>query len=588
MAQETPNGPLMFAINGSRMAENPSSERREWWRKAVVYQVYVRSFADSNGDGIGDLPGITARLEYLQQLGVQAIWLTPCFPSPQRDHGYDVADYFGIEPDYGTIDDFDRLVEEARLHGVKVLMDVVPTHCSVDHPWFQAALAAGPGSPERARFYFRDGRGANGSEPPNDWLAVFGGRSWTRITEPDGTPGQWYLHMFTPWQPDFDWTNSDVIEHFDDMLRFWFDRGVEGFRVDAVTVTGKEPGLPDAGLPSPEKAHRGAWHKNPHVLFHPSAHAVWRHWRQVIDRYQRQHPGRQLMTVSEAYTDHRPELLAEYVGGQQFHQSFAFDLMLSAWHAPSYRDVIDRIIVSLDAVGATPTWTLNNHDTQRSVTRLGRSNATDPDSMTGDNLRYIDAPVDLQLGSQRARAAVGLVAALPGSMYLYQGEELGLPEVLDLPAEARQDPIFARTNGAEIGRDGCRIPLPWTSDVDTYCGFSTVGPTSPPWLPQPEWWSQFGADVQADDPQSMLWWYRTVFSARRQLEGPLEWVDGLPDDQVVAFRRGECLVVANFGDDPVVLPPTVVGKRRVLVSSAVIQHGIHRLPGNTCAWLREV
>lgn len=570
------------------MAEQPTPKRREWWREAVVYQVYVRSFADSNGDGIGDLPGITERLEFIQQLGVQAIWLTPCYPSPQHDHGYDVADYFGIEPDYGTIDDFDRLVEEARLRGVKVLMDVVPSHCSIDHPWFQAALAAAPGSPERARFYFRDGRGPGGSEPPNDWLAVFGGRSWTRTTEPDGTPGQWYLHSFTPWQPDFDWTNQDVIDHFDDMLRFWFDRGVEGFRVDAVTVTGKEPGLPDAGLPAPEDASRGAWHQNPHTLFHPSAHVVWRHWRQTIDRYQRHHHGRELVTVSEAYTHHRPELLAEYVGGQQFHQSFAFDLMLSAWHAPSYREVIEQVVVVHDEVGATPTWTMNNHDTQRSVTRLGRANATDPDSMTDDNLMYVDAPVDLQLGAQRARAAVALVAALPGSMYLYQGEELGLPEVLDLPAEARQDPIFLRTDGVEIGRDGCRIPLPWTADPRTHCGFSTVDPTASPWLPQPEWWSHYAADDQAGDPQSMLWWYRTVFSARRQLEGPLEWVDGLPDDQVLAFRRGECLVVTNCGDQPVALPAAVVGKRRVLVSSAVTQHSIHRLPGNTCVWLREI
>jgi alpha-glucosidase len=563
----------------------------EWWRTAVVYQLYVRSFADSNGDGVGDLRGIAGRLEYLQRLGVEAVWLTPCYPSPQRDHGYDVADYFSIEPDYGTFDEFDELIEHARRLGIRVLMDVVPNHCSSEHAWFRAALAAGPGSAERERFFFRDGRGPGGDEPPNDWLAVFGGPAWQRVTEPDGTPGQWYLFMFTPDQPDFNWRHPDVLEHFDDMLRFWFDRGVDGFRVDAVTVVGKEPGLPDAGLPPWGTAGLGDWETNRYAVFHPSAHDVWRRWRLVIDDYERTHPGRQLVTISEAYISGRPELMAEYVGGTQFHQMFAFDLMLAPWTAGEYRSITGGVIDELTALGATPTWTMNNHDVQRAVTRLGRANAADPEAATRNNLLYVNAPVDEDLGRLRARAVVAYVAALPGALYLYCGEELGLPEVLDLPDEVRQDPFFVRSGGAELGRDGCRVPLPWSDDPSTSFGFSELGDAesmAAPWLPQPDTWGRYAADVQASDPQSMLWWYRTVMAARRQLDDGFEWVDEAQDisEHVVAFRRGDMLVMVNFGDDDVVLPGSLVAECQVGLSSSILQHGPNRLPANTCIWLR--
>jgi alpha-glucosidase len=559
--------------------------QRTWWRDAVVYQVYVRSFADSNGDGKGDLQGIIDHLPHLQSLGVDAIWLCPCFPSPQMDHGYDVADYFDIEPTYGDLATFDRLIAAARDHDVKVMLDVVPNHCSSQHAWFLAALAAPKGGVERARFWFRDGKGEHGELPPNNWTAVFGGPAWTRVTEPDGSPGQWYLHIFTPWQPDFNWENEDVKQHFDRMLTFWFDRGVEGFRVDAVGVAGKAEGLPDQVLdPTAGTATEQAG-KNEHVQFQPHAHDYWRRWRHVIDSYEAAHPGRELVTVSEAYTPGKPELLLKFVEPDQFHQSFSFDLMLAPWIAGPIRQAVADVHEVLTNAGAALTWTLNNHDTQRAVTRYGRANATEMVSWTKNNLVYVDAPVDEALGLRRAEAMIAFAAGLPGSLYLYQGEELGLPEVLDVPSDRREDPLFARTNGKEIGRDGCRIPLPWSADPASSFGFSPV-PHDEPWLPLPSDWGRRAADVQAADPASTLSLYRTLLATRRTLDAaaPLEWA--LPEsDDVVAYRRGDVVVVLNVSDHDVVLPTELVGGREVLLSSVRTHVDPQRVPADSCVWM---
>ena len=560
-----------------------------WWRDAVVYQVYVRSFADADGDGVGDLAGIVDRLDHLEALGVDAVWLTPCYPSPQLDHGYDVSDYFGIEPMYGDLSTFDRLIEAARTRSIRVLMDVVPNHCSSEHHWFQEALAAAPGSPERARFYFREGRGPNGDLPPNNWRSVFGGVTWTRVTEADGTPGQWYLHTFSPGQPDFDWSCPDVTRMFESMLTFWFDRGVEGFRVDAVTVVGKADGLPDAP-PVPEgTAENDAWAHNPYTVFWPTAHDHWRSWRSLIDRYEAAHPGRELVTVSEAYTPDRPDLLLQYVNPQEFHQSFCFDLMLAPWRADTLRSTIEPVYDTLTAAGAPLTWTINNHDTQRSVTRYGRADAAELSSWTKNNLVYTGTPVDLALGTTRARAAITLTAALPGSLYLFQGEELGLPEVLDLPDGARQDPIHLRTDGREIGRDGCRVPLPWTSESSTSFGFSGVAPSGAPWLPQPADWGDYSVERQEHDPSSMLVLYRHLLSARRAHLDPdaaLTFVDVEHPDLLV-LRRGDVTVAVNVGDVEIdlgrVLPAHATD--RVVVTSAIEPHPADCLPANACCWL---
>jgi alpha-glucosidase len=550
-----------------------------WWKDAVVYQLYVRSFADSNGDGRGDLEGISSHLDHLRDLGVDAIWLTPCFPSPQRDHGYDVADYFDIEPTYGSLGDFDRLVAEASARSIRILMDVVPNHCSSEHAWFKAALAAAPGSPERERFYFRDGKGPGGSEPPNNWRAIFGGPAWTRVTDADGEPGQWYLHAFTPWQPDFNWYSPDVVDYFDRMLTFWFDRGVEGFRVDAVPALGKHPDLPDAAPPPPGLTDGQASRFNVHAHFYPTGHDVWKRWRRLIDDYERSHPGRHLVMISESYGP--PEELLEFMQGDEFHQSFAFDLMLVTWRAASIRAAITDSLDMLAPVGGAPAWTLNNHDTQRIVTRLGRLNATDPASYTGNNLVYVDAPIDFELGRRRAGAAIALAAALPGALYLYQGEELGLEEVLDLPDEVREDPLFIRTDGEQLGRDGCRVPLPWTTDITTSFGFSPVA--AEPWLPQPANWGELSVARQMADRHSMLAWYRTLLAHRPLLSGDLAWVE-MDHPDCVAFERGGALIVLNAGSDTVELPAELVTGRSVILASQPTAT-LHELPSDTCTWL---
>ncbi len=561
-----------------RLTPQANPQSTSWWADAVVYQLYVRSFADSNGDGRGDLEGIRHRLDHLSDLGVDAIWLTPCFPSPQRDHGYDVSDYFDIEPTYGSLDDFDRLVEAASQRSIKILMDVVPNHCSSEHAWFQAALNAAPGSPERARYWFRDGNGPDGNLPPNNWRAIFGGSAWTRVTEADGSPGQWYLHTFTPWQPDFNWYNAEVLDYFDRMLTFWFDRGVEGFRVDAVPVLGKHPDLPDSPPAPPGLTDAQAWGYNIYGQFYPSAHDVWKRWRRLIDQYEADHPGRHLVTISESYGT--PEQVLSFMQGDEFHQTFAFDLMLVTWLAKPIRAAITDALDMLASVGGTPAWTLNNHDTQRIVTRLGRLNANDPAAFTGNNLVYVDAPIDLELGQRRARAAITMAAALPGALYLYLGEELGLEEVLDLPDETREDPLFIRTNGEELGRDGCRIPLPWTQDSATSFGFSPVA--AEPWLPQPPSWGELSVERQSVDPDSMLAWYRTLLRHRHQLSGELTWVE-LNDPQCVAFLRGDVLVVMNVGPGAVELPAALVHGRDVILSTQPCST-LTQLASDCCVW----
>ncbi len=559
-----------------------------WADSAVVYQVYVRSMADGNGDGIGDLAGIRSRLKYLEQLGINAIWLTPCFPSPQFDHGYDVANYFDIEPAYGDLASFDALVADAHSHNIRVLLDVVPNHCSWDHEWFRAALTAPPGSPERGRFFFRDGRGPNGEEPPNNWHAVFGGTAWSRITEPDGTSGQWYLHTFAEQQIDLNWSNQDVVDHFDNMLRFWFDRGVDGFRCDAVVPVGKAPGLPDAPPVPASTPPTDVAGRNPFSMYRPEGHVAWKHWRHVVDRYEREHPGRELLLVAEAYTPGRPDILLEYTNPTEFHQCFAFDLLLAPWIAKYYVAAVRDNLDALTAVGVTPSWTMNNHDAQRGVTRYGRADAHQLSSFTQNNLVNSREPVDLTIGTRRARAAIMIMLALPGTVYLYQGEELGLPEVLDIADAARQDPIFAMTGGKEIGRDGCRVPLPWTTDAAGSFGFSPAAATGAAWMPQPDDWGSYGADLQAGDATSMLTHYRHLVATRHSLglaHGPLDWV--IEDHPtVIAFERGDVLVAVNFGPDDVLLDHTVTKGRSVLASSVHDHQDPHRLLSNSAIWLR--
>ncbi|MFD4322660.1 glycoside hydrolase family 13 protein [Streptomyces sp. NPDC058548] len=529
-----------------------------WWRDAVIYQVYVRSFLDSTGDGVGDLAGVRAGLPYLRKLGVDGIWLSPFYPSPQHDHGYDVADYQNVDPVYGDLAEFERVVTQAHRLGLKLLIDIVPNHCSTEHRWFRKALAAGPGSRARSRFHFAPGRGPNGDEPPNNWHAMFGGPAWTRVTEPDGTPGEWYLHLFTPEQPDLNWRDPRVGEHFEQVLRFWLDRGVDGFRIDVAAGLYKHPALPDSDDPTADERTRDS--VNPLAWNQPEVHDVWRRWRAVCEEYTACDGIERLLVGEVSVPSAREHAL--YVRPDELHQAFFFDLLSAPWDAAAFRAVIDEALRDIAGTGSTVTWVLNNHDQVRTVTR------------------YAGGPGAEHVGAARARAAALLMLALPGAAYVYQGEELGLPEVLDLPDDVLTDPIFHRTGSRARIRDGCRVPLPWSGQASPF-GFSEGAADVRPWLPQPEWFAEYATDRALADTRSFWHLYREGLQLRRGLpqlgEGTLRWLEAPP--QVLAMARGDGLVCAvNFGSETV--PAPVPGAP--LLSSGPCPAG--ELPGATAAW----
>ncbi|MEQ6896348.1 alpha-amylase family glycosyl hydrolase [Microbacterium sp. KR10-403] len=544
----------------------PTSPGAEWWRSAVIYQIYPRSFADSNGDGMGDLPGITAHLADLADLGIDAVWLSPFMTSPQKDAGYDVADYCDVDPLFGTLDDFDAMLSEAHRNGIRLIVDLVPNHSSDQHVWFQQALAAAPGSPERARYLFRDGKGEGGELPPNNWQSVFGGPAWTRVTEADGTPGQWYLHLFDTSQPDFDWTNPEVRAEFRRVLRFWLDRGVDGFRVDVAHGLMKKDGLPDY-TPASDAGSMGGDSVGVPYWGQPEVHDVYREWHDVLAEYD----GDRAL-CAEAWMPTVAEI-AMWVRSDEMHQAFNFDYMMTEWDPAKLRAVIAESIREYHAVGAPSTWVLSNHDVIRHASRLALTADSPQGEGIGPNSPGKPDPV---IGLRRARAATTLMLALPGSAYVYQGEELGLPEVIDIPDEARQDPTWFRTNGERYGRDGCRVPLPWVADAPAY-GFNTTGAS---WLPQPAQWAHLARDVEAADAASTLSLYKTLLAERRArglATGTLEWVEGYGAD-IVAFRNGNITVVANLGAEPVALPTG-----RVIVASGPV--GDAGLPTDTTVWV---
>jgi alpha-glucosidase len=537
----------------------------EWWRSAVIYQIYPRSFADASGDGIGDLPGITSRLDSLKELGVDAIWLSPFMTSPQRDAGYDGADYRDVDPLFGTLADFDRMLEESHARGIRVIVDLVPNHSSDQHVWFQEALKAGPGSPERARYVFRDGRGKNGELPPNNWESVFGGGMWERVTEADGTPGQWYLHIFDATQPDFDWTNEEVKEEFRSILRFWLDRGVDGFRVDVAHGMVKEAGLPDYA-PVADADSMGGGEENVPYWGQDAVHDIYRDWHKVLAEYD----GDRAL-CGEAWL---PTLkkTALWVRPDEMHQTFNFPYLMTPWDAKALGDVIRESLDEFGAVGAPSTWVLSNHDVVRHATRLALTDENPQGEGIGPNTP--NKP-DTKIGLARARAATTLMLALPGSAYLYQGEELGLPEATEIPDEFRQDPTWFRTNGERYGRDGCRVPLPWEADAPAF-GFNETGLS---WLPQPSDWAAYSRDTEERDPLSTLSLYKELLAARREHgfgAGSLVWEDAGKD--AVAFRRGDVHVLANLGTKPLTLPAdaTVVLKSQPFEGAS--------LPVDTTLW----
>jgi alpha-glucosidase len=509
-----------------------------WWQHAVCYQVYVRSFADSNGDGVGDMPGIADRLPYLADLGVDAVWITPFYPSPQHDHGYDVADYRDVDPLFGSLADFDAMLARAHDLGIKVIVDVVPNHTSSEHPWFREALAAAPGEPARDRYVFRDGTGPDGDEPPNNWQSMFGGTAWTRLPG-----GQWYLHLFDATQPDLNWWNDEVGDELESVLRFWLDRGVDGFRIDVAhglykprQLTPSEPG-----------------DRPPHPMWdQPEVHEVYRRWHKVLEEYDGDR-----MAVGEAWTS-SPEAMARYIRGDELQQTFNFAWLRADWSAAAFRGVVVDTFAAVGIVDGTPTWVLSNHDVVRETTRYG-GGAT---------------------GLARARAAALTMMALPGSAYVYQGEELGLEQV-DVPPEDRRDPSWFRTGLP--GRDGCRVPVPWSGTAAPY-GF-TPGPARP-WLPMPDDWAALTVEAQQADPASTLAFFTRMLRLRRDL------LAGLPDEvevldsaeDVLAIRRGELVCVVNCGTEEAALPEVAAGGALLLSSGPEPVGG--RLDPDTAAWIR--
>ncbi|MGS2591177.1 glycoside hydrolase family 13 protein [Streptomyces hebeiensis] len=547
-------------------------QRRAWWRESVVYQIYVPSFADADGDGMGDLRGITGRLGHVAELGADAVWLTPFYPSPLADGGYDVADHRDVDPRHGTLDDFRALLARARALGLRTIVDIVPNHCSERHPWFQEALAAPPGSEARERFVFRDGKGPDGAEPPADWQSKFGGPAWTRV--PDG---QWYMHIFAAEQPDLNWEHPDVLADFERTLRFWLDLGVDGFRIDVAHGLRKDlvPPLRDtrggdsASLNAPPSGENHPfWDRD-------ETHEIYRAWRKITDSYA---PDR--IMVAEAGVS--AARLPLYTRPDELHQAFNFFHLRCPWDAAAFRDVIDTSLAGAAAYGSLPTWVLSNHDVVRHRTRHALPLGTDlPAWLMADGRE--PAP-DEERGGRRARAAALLTLALPGTTYLYQGEELGLPEVADLPAEALRDPMWERTGQRRKGRDGCRVPLPWTRTGPSH-GFGPGGS----WLPQPAGWGAYSVEAQTGRPGSFLELYRTALRLRRGFVGDesFAWLPSAEGE--LAFRKGaglECRVNISGRPLPLSLP---AGARLLLASEDLadgsVPGGPVVLPADAAVWL---
>ncbi|GII57208.1 alpha-glucosidase [Planotetraspora thailandica] len=531
----------------TELAVKPSVAATRWWRDAVIYQVYVRSFADADGDGVGDLPGVRGRLPYLADLGVDALWLTPFYTSPMADFGYDVADYRDVDPIFGSLADARALIEDAHARGLRIIVDVVPNHTSDRHAWFAAALLGEPGGPERERYVFREGRGAAGELPPNDWESVFGGPAWTRVED-----GQWYLHLFAREQPDLNWDNPEVHAEFADVLRFWLDLGVDGFRIDVAHGMVKAPGLPDVGYPGHVEMIGVA---DVPFFDQDGVHEIHRTWRRILDSYQGERIG-----VAEAWAP-TPERLARYVRPDELHQAFNFHFLKAPWDAAVFRSVIEESLTTAALVGAPSTWVLSNHDVKRHVTRYGGG----------------------ELGLRRARAAALLMLALPGSAYVYQGDELGLPEVLDLPEEYLCDP--QRLRAPDSGRDGCRVPIPWTQAGGPTHGFAPAD-TVRSWLPLPADWCNLSVEAQLRDEASMLNLYRAALRIRRSLpqlgEAPLTWVDA-PAGALAFSREGALTCLANFTGEWVEAPGSL-GELLLASSAPVVAGGVVRLAPDSVTW----
>ncbi|HET7388748.1 MAG TPA: glycoside hydrolase family 13 protein [Nocardioidaceae bacterium] len=551
-----------------------STSDPNWWRQAVVYQVYPRSFADANADGIGDLAGVLSRVDYLSDLGVDAVWLSPFYPSALADGGYDVDDYCDVDPKLGTLADFDAMVAALHEAGIKVIVDIVPNHTSDRHAWFREALASEPGSAARDRYIFRDGKGPDGSLPPSDWESNFGGPAWQRVPDEPGAgddrPAQWYLHLFAPEQPDLNWDNRQVRDDFLEILRFWGDRGVDGFRVDVAHGLAKDLTEPLATLGDLAEHAVDLTLSGKHPIWdRDDVHDIYREWRKVFDEY-----DPPLAAVAEAWV--LPSRRGRYASPEGLGQAFNFDLLEAEWSAEGFRTIITRNLDEVAETGTSSTWVLSNHDVVRHPSRYGLGGDRDRcDAWLLDGGSRDE--VDLERGLRRARAATMLILALPGSTYLYQGEELGLHEVGDIPDAERQDPTWQRSGHTRKGRDGARVPLPWTQAGPSY-GFGEGGAH----LPQPDWFGPVSVEAERDDPDSTLSLYREALRLRRalQTDEQLTWLADYPESVVAFSRPGGWQSVTNMGSDPVALP-----EGEPLLASGPLEGGF--VPPDTTAWVHR-
>lgn len=571
LPQETdPSASSPSASEASASSPRTATDARDWWRQACVYQIYPRSFADANGDGLGDIKGITSHVPYLRDLGVDAVWLSPFYPSQLADGGYDVDDYRDVDPRLGTLADMDELIAALHEAGIKLIVDIVPNHTSNRHRFFLEALEAGRGSAARERYIFREGRGERGELPPTDWTAMFGGSAWERVED-----GQWYLHTFAIEQPDLNWKHPDVIEEFETTVRFWSDRGVDGFRVDVAQLLAKDLSEDTAELPSQAELNAMDRTSGTHPLEdRDEVHEIYAGWRAIMDEYD---PPR--TAVAEAWVA-TPERRALYARPTSLGQAFNFDMLEADFDAAQYRRVIDENLAAAQAAGSSTTWVLSNHDHVRHATRYALP-PRDGDTRKAGNQWLLSGgrqeDVDATGGLRRARAASLFLLALPGSMYLYQGEELGLPEVGDIPDAARQDPTFFHSPGQDVGRDGCRVPMPWTREGASF-GFGEVAPH----LPQPESFGALSVQAQQGVADSTLELYREALRLRRllQTDETLEWVETDRADVLHLRRPGGWVAILNTGQQPYPLPAG-----DVLISSAALEDG--SLPAQAAVWIRE-
>jgi len=546
-----------------------SIKQPKWWQTAVIYQIYPRSFADGDGDGIGDLRGVESRLESLQALGIDAIWFSPFFKSPQKDAGYDVSDYKSIDPLFGTNEDFDKLLAKAKSLGIRIIVDLVPNHSSDQHELFQKALKAAPGSPERDMYMFRDGKGENGELPPNNWESVFGGQAWSRITEADGSLGQWYLHIFDSSQPDFNWENPKVQEFFAGVLRFWLDKGVDGFRIDVAHGLVKAPGLPNITAAQSQTLEHDP--NNPHPFWgQEGVHDIIRSWRKILDEYDDR------AMCAEAWVLPLSRM-AKWVRPDEYHQTFNFGYLETPWAKEPLVKVISDSLEAFGSVGAPSTWVLSNHDVIRHVSRFGVEKPPPQGSGIGPGMEQPDE----ELGQKRGRAATAFMLGIPGGAYLYQGEELGLPEHTTLEGKYRQDPTFSRTKGERVGRDGCRVPLPWEANGGVSFGFNSTGKS---WLPAPATYKKYARDVQEGVSGSTLELYKKLIAERKKLalgSGEFRWAPEYSSANSLAYVNNGVLVLSNFGPELITVP---AGEVIVSTQSSLTAGG--QLEANQSTWIK--